>query len=621
MSGFAGVVRIDGAPPSAHTQALARAVAHRGRDGHDAWSDETTVLAHALLRTTAEDEQQPLVDGDLTIVADIRLDNRSVLSGLLGVANDASDAAFVVAAYRRWGVECARQLEGDFAFAIWDRRTRTLFCARDPFGVKPFVYALVSQKLFAFGSEVRAVLAADGVPQDFDERRIADFLSVYFDDHERTFHRAVKRLPGGHTLVFDGETPSISRYWFPRQVRPLRLRGGDAAYAEGFREHFRHAVQVRMRSSAVTDVGALLSGGLDSTSIACVARDSLAAAGGPPLPVFTWIFSDAMEADEREFQVPVIAAGGMRRITLDSADSGVSLWNDIDALLPDGPPYAPNVYLNLEIAKRAGSLGLRTLLDGLGGDSVVSRGAGRLVELFVRGRGFALARELRELARLRERGESPARLFLSHVVSPLMPARVLAAANMLRGRRSSQTLLRLLSPRVASLSGRGRTREPAFFSAAEEHVRQFESPMIAEGLELFDRLYAHAGVEARYPFFDRALAEYCLSLPADQKLAGGYSRIVARRAMQGIIPEEVQWRAGKGAPGLHVIPALRASRSQLDELFRASLLEPYVDVGTLRSVYAQFISGGPVDLKILMGLWSAATLALWLRASTTKTLY
>lgn len=157
-------------------------------------------------------------------------------------------------------------------------------------------------------------------------------------------------------------------------------------------------------------------------------------------------------------------------------------------------------------------------------------------------------------------------------------------------------------------------------SARREHLAQLTAPMLADGLELLDRSMAMHRVEGRYPFFDRRLAEYCLSLPADQKLAGGYSRIVARRAMAGIVPDVVRWRAGKGAPGLHIIVALRQNRATLDDLFvrDPSVLAPYVDIDALRAVYGEFSAGKNVDFRTVIQLWSAAVLARWLRENATR---
>jgi asparagine synthase (glutamine-hydrolysing) len=610
MSGFAGVVRLDGAPASLHVQALANATAHRGHDAHGDWTEGPVALVHALLRTTPEDTRQPFVDDDLVVVADARIDNRAELH-----ARDESDAAVIAAAYRRWGVECARHLEGDFAFAIWDRRTRTLFCARDAFGVKPFVYAFVPGKVFAFGSETRAVLAVSDVPRALDEQRIADYLAVWFEDHERTFHRAVKRLPGGHSLTLRDGAMHIERYWSLRGVRPLRLRGGDAAYAEGYLEHFTRAVRARMRVTRPSELGSMLSGGLDSTSIACFARNEVAAAGNAPLPVLTWIFSDAKEADEREFQEAVVAEGGMRRMILDISQGERHLWEDLDSVFLDGPPESVNYYLNTRAAKLANSVGVRTLLDGLGGDAAISRGGARFVELFLRGRPITMARELRALAARRGTKESLLHLFLANVASPLSPVALRNVVRRMRGKAGNDPALALLSPRMRRLTAAAHPTTPRFFSVREEHLVQLESPIVAAGLELFDRMLAHFGVEGRYPFFDARLAEYCLSLPADQKLADGYSRIVARRAMAGILPDVVRWRAGKGAPGLHIMHAMRASREELDDILvrDPSVLEPYVDMDVVRATYAELRDGRRVSLIAMIRLWSVAALGRWLR--------
>jgi asparagine synthase (glutamine-hydrolysing) len=623
MSGMAGVIRLDGAPVAPEAiERMAAATAHRGPDVQHIWRHGSAALAHAMLYTTTEShvEVQPFVEagGAVAIVADVRLDNRAELLPLLGARKESGDAELLLAAYRKWGEACPAHLEGDFAFALWDAKERTLFCARDAFGVKPLLYSLVPGKLFAFGSEARALLALDEVPRELDDARIADFLALHFDQPERTFYRAIRRMPAGASLTLRNSTVATSRYWSPEHVRPLRLRGPrrNEEYAAGYREHFLRAVRERMRVSDPAQIGAMLSGGLDSTSIACAARDELRAARAAPLPVFSWIFSDSMEADERQYQESALAEGGMRAVTLDSSRLDATPWTDLEALLPDGPVYAANHYLNHVAARQARQLGVRVLLDGTGGDSTISRGRARFVELFFGGRFFTLADQLRALADRRGTRESLPRLFLANVAAPLMPPSVLALALRLRGRTpSGHSGLALLSPRLARLTGARRPPNVWALTARQDHLAQLTAPLLADGLELLDRAMAVGGVEGRYPFFDRRLAEYCVSLPADQKLDDGYSRIVARRALEGILPEAVRWRAGKGLPGLHVIAAMRQQRAVLDDLFvrDPSALAPYVDMKVLRAAYADLLANRPVDFRTAIRVWSAAVLGQWLR--------
>jgi asparagine synthase (glutamine-hydrolysing) len=623
VSGIAGVIRLDGQPVTdSDTATLQHAIARRGPDATGEWVGRAELLLHSLLRTTSESaqESQPLLDArsGCVIVADLRLDYREELLAQLGFPVEPraaiGDAQLVLAAYQRWGTHCPVHLDGDFAFAIWDPRQHTLFCARDPFGVKPFLYCLLSGKLFAFASQARALLGLREMPHTLDEQRIADFLALHFRDTESTFYRDLRRLPGGHSLLLRDAKLHLNRYWSIERVRPLPL-ASDEEYAAGYCEYFSAAVRTRMRVGHASELGSMLSGGLDSSTITCCARDVLSGQGRQ-LPVFSWVFSDAMEADEREYQQAIIGAGGLHPHTLDSANAGYSPWTDLERFMPDGPLYAPNFYLNYAVGNLARGAGVRTILDGLGGDSTISRGSARLIELFLGGRERTLAHELRSMSRLQLAQGSVAKLFLTQVIAPLTPPGLRRLARRLCGKRPTQPASALLAPRLAAMTHAACERFSPALTAREQHLAQQRSPFLAEGLELFDRVLAECQVEGRYPFFDRRLAEYCLSLPADQKLAHGYSRIVARRALQGSVPDAVLWRAGKGKPGLHIIPALLSCRARLDDLFlrNPAVLAPYVNVDAARVQYSNFLQRRS-DFINVIHLWNAAVLGTWLRCT------
>ncbi|HYO45512.1 MAG TPA: asparagine synthetase B, partial [Gemmatimonadota bacterium] len=178
MSGVFGLWRLDGRPVAqAACDEMSRLLAHRGPDGFGVWSDGPLGLGHRMLRTTreAEREIQPLAtaDGDLVLTADTRIDNREALIVALGLRGlpreDITDADLILASYRSWGERCAEHWIGDFALVIWDSRTRRLFCARDPFGVKPLYYHYTPGRIFAFASEVEALLALEDVSDEIDE--------------------------------------------------------------------------------------------------------------------------------------------------------------------------------------------------------------------------------------------------------------------------------------------------------------------------------------------------------------------------------------------------------------------------------------------------------------------
>jgi asparagine synthase (glutamine-hydrolysing) len=239
MSGITGIYRLDGCPvQDQDVRVMTRLIAHRGPDGSGAWTAGPVALGHCLLRTTPDAVSQPLVhhSGEFAITAEVRLDNRKELGEKLGLhVTDLlpSDAELVLAAYLRWEESCTQHLLGDFAFAIWDGRKRTLFCARDHMGVRPFIYHYRPGVIFAFGSEPKAVLAAPGVPFRVNEDRLADYLRLAFHDKEATFFEEVRRLPPGHWMRVDASSCTVRPYGVP--TPPVRYAWGTTG---SMRRHF-----------------------------------------------------------------------------------------------------------------------------------------------------------------------------------------------------------------------------------------------------------------------------------------------------------------------------------------------------------------------------------------------
>jgi asparagine synthase (glutamine-hydrolysing) len=184
MSGISGIYNLDGHPanPFALKQ-MSDALAHRGPDGTRQWIHGPVGFTHLRNNTTPESvyERQPLgnEDGSCWLTMDGRIDNgpevRTTLESKGLQCRDATDAELVLRAYECWCEDCPKRLLGDFAFAIWDSRKQHLFCARDHLGVRPFYYHRGASQ-FAFGSEIRALLALETIPRRLNESRLVDFL-------------------------------------------------------------------------------------------------------------------------------------------------------------------------------------------------------------------------------------------------------------------------------------------------------------------------------------------------------------------------------------------------------------------------------------------------------------
>jgi asparagine synthase (glutamine-hydrolysing) len=630
MSAIAGLCRTDGEPVHrGEVERMASALAHRGPDGNAVWSDGPAGLAHAALWTTPEArrERQPVVGATRSIiVADVRLDNRGDLITALDLAGpgagDIGDAELILHAYERWGEACAPRLVGDFAFAIWDPRHRRLFCARDHVGVKPFYYSQASA-VFLFASEIKALLTSPLVPYRLNPLRVADHLLGLFDDRAITFYRDISRLPAGHTLTVSHAGTHIQPYWALDAVRELRL-GSDDAYAAAFRECFTEAVRCRLRSSH--RVGSLLSGGLDTSSIVGVARRIRGVVDAGTLDTFTAIFpglagADLRRIDERVFVDAIVGQGGLDPHYV--RGDLLSPLTEIDRALwhLDEAFTAPNLYLHWALYAAAQERGVRSLLDGIDGDTVVSHGFERLADLVRAGKVMTLGRELRALSRRYRVGASG--LLWQFGIQPLLPAAVQAAGRRLRGVSPAPSLadsvIKAEFGRRVGIAERAgaserQQRRPAR-SAREAHQRGLASGLIPYVLEMADKAASAFALEPRYPFLDRRLIELCVALPPEQKLRGGWTRAVVRQAMDGLLPEEVRWRAGKADLSPNFMRQLldRDREIVADVIVRnPDVLEDYVDISALRRVYDRYTAGSMSDADALT-IHRTVVLGLWLQ--------
>lgn len=624
MSAIVGLYRLDDHPVDGGAiERMLAALAHRGTDGCGTWWSGSIGLGQRLSWTTPESrhETSPIVrrDGALVLVADARLDNREELLDLVRgdgrPAAEVSDSELTLAAYEAWGDRCPERLLGDFAFAVWDRRARTLFCARDPFGVRSFYYH-ASERAFAFATEIKGLLCLADVPRRINEERVAVFLAGLDEEPTGTFYRDVSRLPPGHSIAVSGRRCRVAAFWAPDPTRTLRL-DTDEAYAERFRALFLDSVRRRLR--AVGPTGSTLSGGLDSSSVTCAGRAILRERGEPPLHTFSLVFDDVPACDERPYIEAVVAQGDLTPHFV--RGDRVSPLTDFDRMLwhQDEPFPTPNLFMHWGMYGAARALGVRVMLEGHDGDTVVSHGTAYLAELARRGAWRRLAREVQGLARNLER--SPRRLIWRWVVRPLLPWPALRLGRALRQLgRDGPSLNPLIDRAFARRAGleeevraQARRHAAASRSARAEHLWRLTRGLLPTATETGTKAAAAFGIERRFPFFDRRVVEFCLSLPPEQQLHRGWSRMVLRRAMAGILPEEVRWRGGKQdfTPNFrHTLATY--DRELVQEVVRAAPpgLETYVDLPAVRAAARALDArdtGGPHVL-----LWRVVSLGLWL---------
>lgn len=633
MSGIFGLWRVDGRPPDAAAcEEMSRVLAHRGPDGAGLWSAGPVTLGHRMFRTTrqAEREIQPLATavGDLVLTADVRIDNRAELIAALDLRDPApeeiTDAELLLASYRAWGERCIEHWMGDFALAIWDSRKHRLFCARDPFGVKPFYYHHSPGRLFAFASEVEALLALGDVSDEVDDFEVARHLRIPLGgDVSTTYYKHVRRLMPAHVLTVTDRNLETRRYWQLDPTRELHL-SDDGEYAEALRETFVEAVRCRLRSA--TPVACMLSGGIDSASIACVAADLLQnVEPGSSLHVLSAVYPGMPDSDERSFIQEVL--DGHRMVPHFFVANTVNPIAEIDHMnrFVGGANWGANLYLNWVLYGLAAGAGARVVLDGFDGDTTVSHGTGYLSELAMTGRWLKLALTAIPYSRRQDRPvvsdyRSLLRLGLRHP-SPGTYAEPLIRR--IRGRQEGKTrpgrpatsLDSTINSDFARRFSDSIVADPNPPTTEREfHLRKLNGLALFEGIGWLEACAAGRGVEVRLPFCDVRLAELCLSFPPNQKIRRGWTRFAMRHAMEGILPPAIQWRAGKA--NLHPGWA-SAYRSIDDGRIEAVLKNPspiirrYLDTEHVLELHGRFLRGETDHLEGL-ALWRAVSLALWL---------
>lgn len=534
MSGIAGIVHFDGVGVDGRLlRRMTDSMAVRGPDRQEIWLDGPVGFGHALLHTNdgTAGQQPTSLDGQVWITADARIDARTDLVRQLNArrshpVGEANDAQLILHAYSEWGERCVDHLLGDFAFAIWDRRVRRLFCARDHFGVKPFYYAELPGGI-VFSNTLSCIRLHPGVGNALNEIAVGDFLLFGLNqDPATTTFANIRRLVAGHSLTRDEGSAHTQRYWTVPADGRIRYRR-PCDYVEHFRSLLRTAVADRLAASRV-DVW--MSGGLDSTSITAIARELLAERDGrTDLHAHTVVYDTLIPNDERRYAR--IAAGALGvPISFFAADDYAPFegWDRADLDTPE-PNANPFLLLRFQQLKEVAAHG-RVLLCGEGGDEVFWRSD--LVDLVGKMRWLELATDIvRSLTIHRVRPAVGIRDWLKKwrgAADDRFPY-----PTWLNREFVDRTDLRRRFEQVASadVTESHRVR-------AEAHRRLVTAPW-AWYFESSDPGTTGVPVEVRYPFVDVRLVEFLLAIPP---IPWFVAKTLLRQAMRGLLPEEVLQR-------------------------------------------------------------------------------
>lgn len=508
------------------------------------WIGKCVGFSHFALDKTPKSSKKclPLSNYDNTcwITADARIDNRQELvcfliaQGSL-LEKNPTDAELILAAYTQWGNQCPQHLIGAFAFAIWDSRTNSLFCARDPMGNRPFYYHYSPQQIFLFASKCRQLLQHPSVRHKLDERMIAAHLFPCPGQPEWSFFTDIRRLPPAHTLYLGDSGLCILRYWDINPEHEIRYRS-DKEYEEHFRTIALESVACCLRNSGPT--GILLSGGIDSGTVASIAGHLTSQQHNAPdlLWALSWTFDKLIECNERSYSDQIVKAYNL----IPEYVLGDTYWlfSDYEEsnTIPDDPTFLMSSSLLRATIKRAQELGITTMMSGSGGNSLVGGDIPNYVELLNHFHWRTLWRHLAQHQQL-DNIQWP-QLLWRYLIQPILLQQNHSRHTYQMAPWISSSFVQridLEGIRKKSLPHRP-FREVSKLWRYQATTNELENrTVIAES-----GLYREGNIDYRLPWRDHRLLEFIMAIPSDQIWRGGERKSIVRRSMRGILPEPVR---------------------------------------------------------------------------------
>ena len=617
MCGIAGIFpRPGGASAEALLPLMAGELAHRGPDGVGMYVDEPFGMVNtrlSIIDLAGGDQPLASEDGRYWVMQNGELYNYPELMAELEALGHRfatrSDTEVLVHAYEAWGEACLERLNGEFAFAIWDRHTRELFLARDRFGIRPLFLAEMGGDV-VFASEARALLRHPAAERRLDPLALVETFTLWAVLPDRSAVTGVFELPAGHCVRVDERGLGVPRRWWDVDFGPREgtRREHPDALAEELRAHLDEATRIRLRADV--PVGVYLSGGLDSSATAALARRHTSA----ELQAFSVGFEDE-RFDESVFQDRMADALGvrLRRLTVSGRDIAEAFPAVVAAAEKPMLRTAPGPLLRLSASVR--EAGFKVVLTGEGADELFG-GYGIFQEAMIRRfwarepesrmRPALLSRVYPYLSRdLAQSGGFMAGFFregLEDLDDPLYSHRP-------RFRTTSRAL-RFLTPDLRAAAAEQGDPEARLLARLPEAFARMGPLGQAQYLEIHtfmtgfllhsqgDRMLMAHSVEGRFPFLDVHVAAFAASLPERLRLRDLEEKHLLRRAVAPLLPSEIGARAkrpyrapilraffGPGAPA-YVREALSPERVAAAGCFTPRAVERlvakcerYVDAG------------------------------------------
>ncbi len=500
-------------------------------------------------------------------------------------------------------------------------RKRRLFGARDAAGTRHFYYH-AGNGWFGFASEIKGLLALERIEPRLNESRLLDYLVVEFDrdDEVGTFYQDINRMPAGHAMWSTEFGARTWRYWNPGNLPAMSYASLDEC-AEAFLEQLRVAVKCRLRS--IGPVGAMLSGGLDSSSIVGLISKEFRNDLRQPLRTFSLIRHDRENCSDWLSIREMVTEGWFEPTIITSAIPHEFCRTFLDQIPAADEPFLFSHGLNAFLLYQAAQAnGCRVALDGMAGDLLFYRDAGTLDAIF-RTRNFTRIPAM--LAAYRRHGfQDGIKKLIRKSLASVAPQRARAIYRRQRDKRAlRRDDLKLLQRETARhlLATRYAQRRQAVGDLNIDndqigHARYFTSGLLSFAHEVYGQIALSGRVEPRSPYSDRRMIEFAIRMPVEAKLFTPWYKHLLRKSMDGILPEQVRWRRDIGGhPGWKFYEQLISDMVRhAPEIWHperlGSTLKQWFDASSLEREWRRYAQN--VNYEIGFNLYTLAILARWL---------
>ena len=564
MSAIFGILDLKGGPVNlVWIKSMQEDLAHRGPDGHGLYTEPSLVLGHQLLQVTPESmyDKSPYEEDGFVITANARLDERQALMDKLNIAPEVqektTDSILLLRSYRKWGKDFLKNIYGDFAFAIWNKEKKELFCARDQMGVKPLLYYFQDDR-FVFSTELKAIVKLPFVKTEIDHSHLRDQVIGICDIPDRTSWKNIVRLRAASILNLNSSGVVISQYWEPKYNRNSKYKSEEQS-ALALREILERVIAEHTR--VIGGVGVPLSGGLDSSTIACLAARKLALEN-KSLTTASSVLNPTFTGSDIKDELGYIQTVLQQEKNIDSTfiyNTDLEFLGNLDEKF--NRHYATfnnSYYVDEALYNQFKLKSVRRVLSGYLGDITTSNStiyplphlllAGRL------GTFFKLSRSMKK-----NMEGNFFSFIINNILIPVAPMFLLKEGYRFKGHKIPWDI-NTLPLHFSSLENHQlQKRSRAYHKNYLVHQLQISRNIWATPWEKFEEDWdcgcSHHQIEITYPLLDRRVVEFLLQLPVEHFYSEGFTRGLIRKAMDGILPEKIKTRKDKYpySPGYHAI--------------------------------------------------------------------